>query len=252
MRRPLQATSVETKELLMSDETTQEKKGLYLLHIDGGNKASGAGEMGEGAIGALLKKPNGTAIPGAELSERIGPVDGPTTAEYRALLRGLELARERDVHYLAVFSDSRNLVNQMNRLWKAGDNLAKLRDQAEEALRNFKGTQVSWIPRHWNKEADALVNKAFGSKTTEVIRFVEEEPALEASEPSEPSESKPKPKSKAKKPAWKDLPPAEMAAHLLATPTLADRTWTDEQRLKGEKRDAFIRRILLGGTGETS
>jgi hypothetical protein len=43
-----------------------------------------------------------------------------------------------------------------------------------------------------------------------------------------------------------------MAAHLLATPTLADRTWTDEQWLKGEKRDIFIRRILLGETGETS
>ena len=43
-----------------------------------------------------------------------------------------------------------------------------------------------------------------------------------------------------------------MATHLLATPTLADRTWTDEQRLKGEKRHAFIRRILLGKTGETS
>jgi hypothetical protein len=70
--------------------------------------------------------------------------------------------------------------------------------------------------------------------------------------PSEPSDSKPKSKAKAKKPAWKDVSPAEMATHLLATPTLADRTWTDEQRLKGEKRDAFIRRILLGETGETS
>ena len=68
--------------------------------------------------------------------------------------------------------------------------------------------------------------------------------------PSESSESKPK--SKAKKAAWKDLSAAEMATHLLATPTLADRTWTGEQRLKGEKRDAFIRRILLGETGETS
>jgi ribonuclease HI len=45
--------------------TKQEKRGLYLLHIDGGNKASAAGEMGEGAIGAVLKEPNGTAIPGA-------------------------------------------------------------------------------------------------------------------------------------------------------------------------------------------
>jgi len=50
----------------MSDETKQEKKGLYLLHIDGGNKASAAGEMGEGAIGVLLKEPNGTAIPGVD------------------------------------------------------------------------------------------------------------------------------------------------------------------------------------------
>lgn len=207
------------------------KKGLYLLHIDGGNTASAAGEMSQGAIGALLKEPNGTAIPGAELSERIGPVEGPTTAEYRALLRGLELARERGVNYLAVFSDSRILVNQMNRLWNAGDKLAPLRFEAEEMLRKFKGTQISWIPRNWNKEADALVSKAFGQKTA-------------------PGPFESKPKSKVKKPAWKDLPPKEMAAHLLETPTLADRTWTDEQRLKGEKRDAFILRILLGETSE--
>ena len=50
-----------------------------------------------------------------------------------------------------------------------GDSLAQLRDEAEEALRNFKGTQVSWIPRNWNQEADELVNKAFGSKTGQVI-----------------------------------------------------------------------------------
>lgn len=149
----------------MSDQATkQDKKGLYLLHIDGGKKASAAGEMGEGAIGVLLKQPNGTAIPSAELSDRIGPVESPTTAEYVALLRGLQLAREHDIDYLAVFSDSRNLVNQMNKLWNAGDTLATLRDEAEEALRNFKGTQVSWVPRKWNKEADALVSKAFGSQ----------------------------------------------------------------------------------------
>jgi hypothetical protein len=33
---------------------------------------------------------------------------------------------------------------------------------------------------------------------------------------------------------------------LLTHLTLSDRTWTDKPRLKGEKRDAFIRRILLG------
>ena len=157
----------------MSDETKQERKGFYLLHIDGGNKASPAGEPSEGAIGVLLKEPNGTPIPDAELSERIGPVKGPTTAEYRALLAGLDLALERNVHYLAVFSDSRNLVNQMNELWNAGEHLGELRDQARKKLTRFKSTQVSWVPRNWNKEADALVHKAFGLKASGIIRSQE-------------------------------------------------------------------------------
>ena len=71
------------------NDTRAERKGLYLLHIDGGKRASAAGEMGDGAIGALLKEPNGTAIPGAELSERIGPVESPTTAEYQRFCAGL-------------------------------------------------------------------------------------------------------------------------------------------------------------------
>ena len=44
----------------------------------------------------------------------------------------------------------------------------------------------------------------------------------------------------------KSLPDAEKAQYLLDHQTISDRTWTNEPRLKGEKRDAFIRRILLG------
>src|SRR3954451_5574341 len=56
----------------------------------------------------------------------------------------------------------------------------------------------------------------------------------------------PKPKKTKMAPEWKSLPAAEKAQYLLDHPTLSDRTWTKEPRLKGEKRDAFIRRILLG------
>jgi hypothetical protein len=56
----------------------------------------------------------------------------------------------------------------------------------------------------------------------------------------------PKPKKTKIAPKWKSLPDAEKAQYLLDHPTLSDRTWTNEPRLKGEKRDAFIRRILLG------
>jgi hypothetical protein len=43
---------------------------------------------------------------------------------------------------------------------------------------------------------------------------------------------------------WKSLPEAEKAQYLLDHQTISDRTWTEEPRLKGEKRDAFIHRIL--------
>ena len=56
----------------------------------------------------------------------------------------------------------------------------------------------------------------------------------------------PKPKKTKKAPEWKSLADAEKAQYLLDHQTISDRTWTNAPRLKGEKRDAFIRRILLG------
>ncbi len=53
---------------------------------------------------------------------------------------------------------------------------------------------------------------------------------------------------KPRRASWRELPAAEMAAHLLETPTIGDRVWTDEPRLPRETRTAFIRRVLLGET----
>jgi ribonuclease HII len=53
---------------------------------------------------------------------------------------------------------------------------------------------------------------------------------------------------KPRRASWRELPAAEMAAHLLETPTIGDRVWTDEPRLPHETRTAFIRRVLLGET----
>jgi ribonuclease HI len=52
--------------------------------------------------------------------------------------------------------------------------------------------------------------------------------------------------------SWRELPPAEMAAHLLATPTITDGAWTSEPRLPREKRSDFVRRVLLGETPEAA
>jgi hypothetical protein len=53
---------------------------------------------------------------------------------------------------------------------------------------------------------------------------------------------------KPRKASWRDLPPAEMAKHLLHTTTISDGAWTLEPRLPGELRPDFVRRVLLGET----
>ena len=56
---------------------------------------------------------------------------------------------------------------------------------------------------------------------------------------------------KPRRASWRELPAAKKAAHLLETPTISDRVWTDEPRLPRETRTAFIRRVLLGETTTT-
>ena len=69
-----------------------------------------------------------------------------------------------------------------------------------------------------------------------------------APEPASPARSA----RKRNAPAWKSLPPVELAAHLLATPTITDSHWTTEPRLPRENRESFIRRIVLGETPESA
>jgi ribonuclease HI len=132
-------------------------KGNYLLHTDG----SGTGTTdnpAQGAIGVVLSHPDGHPI--AEISERIGPAIN-TVAEYRALIEGLKLARSRRINRLRVFLDSELVVDQVSGRAKVGkDHLRPLHTEACSLLQEFPNIRISWVPRKWNTEADALATKA--------------------------------------------------------------------------------------------
>jgi hypothetical protein len=86
-------------------------KGNYLLHADG----SGTGTIdnpAQGAIGVVLNDPDGHVV--AEISSRIGPATN-NVAEYRALIEGLRLARNRRIRRIRVFLDSELVVDQLER-----------------------------------------------------------------------------------------------------------------------------------------
>ena len=135
------------------------KKGYYLLFIDGGIRANEQGQA-EGAIGVILQEPDCGAVL-ARLPEKVGPVGSPQEAEYRALIRGLKLAAEKGFPYIAAFSDSATVVNQVSDRWNRNERATELYEEVQEVLKSFQGWQLSWVPREMNKDADKLVDQAF-------------------------------------------------------------------------------------------
>ena len=135
------------------------KKGYYLLFIDGGKRANEQGQA-EGAIGIILREPDLGKVLRSE-PEKVGRVGSPLEAEYRALIRGLELAAEEGLRYIAAFSDSASLVNQVMDRWNKNELATELYEQVQEAFKPFKAWQLSWVPREMNQDADKLVDHAF-------------------------------------------------------------------------------------------
>ena len=63
---------------------------------------------------------------------------------------------QKRLPYVAVFSDSANVVNQITRGWNKNERATALYDEAKEALKPFKAWQLSWVPREMNRDADKL------------------------------------------------------------------------------------------------
>jgi ribonuclease HI len=125
-----------------------------ILHVDGGAR----GNPGPAAIGVVVAAPDGEVV--EEVAERIGPATN-NVAEYRALLRALELARELGAAELEIIGDSELIARQVTGVYKVKHPAMKpLHEQAQAALRGFERWHIRTVPRAENARADALVNAA--------------------------------------------------------------------------------------------
>jgi ribonuclease HI len=124
------------------------------LSTDGGAR----GNPGPAAYGFVLEAEDGTVL--AAEGAAIG-VATNNVAEYRALIAGLERARELGVREVEVISDSELLVKQMRGEYRVKNEA--LRGLSAEAGR-LAGTigRVSYraVRREHNELADRLVNEA--------------------------------------------------------------------------------------------
>jgi ribonuclease HI len=124
-----------------------------VVNVDGGAR----GNPGPAAIGAVVQHPEGDVV--EERGERIGTATN-NVAEYRALLLGIERARELGASELELVGDSELIVRQVKGEYKVKDAaLRELHAEVRRALRSFESWSIRHVRREHNVEADRLVNQ---------------------------------------------------------------------------------------------
>jgi ribonuclease HI len=125
-----------------------------VVHVDGGAR----GNPGPAAVGVVVSRPDGAVL--AELGEQIGLATN-NVAEYRALLRGVEIARELGAREVEIVGDSELVSRQLTGAYKVKHpSMKPLYEQAIAALRAFDRWKIRTVPRAQNARADELVNEA--------------------------------------------------------------------------------------------
>jgi ribonuclease HI len=125
-----------------------------IVHVDGGAR----GNPGPAAAACVITSPAGEVL--GEHTQLLGAVTN-NVAEYRALLLGLERARELGASEIEVIGDSELIAKQVRGIYKVKHEAMKpLHSEAKAALKQFERWSIRTVPRAQNAHADALVNAA--------------------------------------------------------------------------------------------
>jgi ribonuclease HI len=128
--------------------------GKLTVNVDGGAR----GNPGPAAIGVVVRNDAGAVV------EQVGETIGKATnnvAEYRALLRGLELATAHGADEVELIGDSELVVRQIEGRYKVKHaDMKELHAQARAMLADFDSWSIRHVKRAQNADADKLVNEA--------------------------------------------------------------------------------------------
>lgn len=143
-------------------DTTEDPKGQPVaiggtLHLftDGGSR----GNPGQAAIACIIEDPlHGRVL--KEYAEVIG-IATNNVAEYRALIKGLELARQYLPNRLICHLDSELIVKQLNGEYRIRmPSLQGFVEEIRALTEALPDVVFTFVPREDNFRADALVNHA--------------------------------------------------------------------------------------------
>jgi ribonuclease HI len=126
---------------------------IIKIFTDGGAR----GNPGPAGIGIVIKDDKDKII--KEYAEYIGKATN-NQAEYKALIKGLEMVKQLKPAEVDCYLDSELLVKQMKQEYKVKDvNLQPLFLKVWNLAISLGKVKFHHIPRALNKEADKLLNK---------------------------------------------------------------------------------------------
>ncbi|MFT3734532.1 MAG: reverse transcriptase-like protein [Rhodocyclaceae bacterium] len=115
---------------------------------------------GRMAAGVLILAPDGSET---RLSQLLPGHGDNNEAELRALLLALQTAQSLGARCIALHSDSRVLVDELNgSAPRPYPGLSELFSSVREALARFDSATLCWLPAHRNRVADELARAALG------------------------------------------------------------------------------------------
>jgi ribonuclease HI len=125
-----------------------------IVHVDGGAR----GNPGPAAAASVVSTPTGEVLD--ERAQLLGRATN-NVAEYRALLLGLQRARELGATKVQIVGDSELIAKQVRGVYKVKhEAMRPLHREAMAALSGFERWSIRTVPRAQNARADALVNAA--------------------------------------------------------------------------------------------
>ncbi len=155
-----------------------EQKEQITAYVDGGSR----GNPGPAAASFILTGPGGNQLQAKALF--IGQTTN-NVAEYTAIVKALEAAKQIGTKRLMIFSDSELLVKQVNGQYKVkSEQIRPLYQQTISLINEFEDCKVKHITRDKNKKADELVNQALNLQQNIEDNFQNKKvPALQNKKP---------------------------------------------------------------------
>lgn len=137
--------------------------------------------LGHASYGCLVKK-NGITV--FEKSGYVGVGEGMSNnvAEYSGIIAVMEFLLSENLSQGTIYGDSKLVVQQMNRKWRAKGGMYLPYFKQAIALRvKLPDVQIKWIPRALNAEADYLSRRAsYGApraegRNRELVRLIKQQ-----------------------------------------------------------------------------